>query len=932
MKGFARLMLPVFIGLAVPVLLAAGTVFPYPFAPSEGYTNVLERPYRDEICLNGYWDFQAVPVPGDWERGHGKAPVLAPPSGEWDEVRIKIPSPWNVNDFASHRLEGPDHRDYPSYPAAWCGVKMAWMRKMVQVPSQWAGDRVILHFEAVAGYAEVYAGGKKVAENFDLFLPFEADVTEVSVPGQELEILVGVRSQQLFEDTSGVGRRVIPAGSMWGTHINGIWQDVYLLRRPAVRVEDVQVLPEVSKGTLSLKIRLRNDSGSDASLKLTGTVQEWINHAGTDVISAPVPAWELGVQALEIPSRKVKIPAGGTVETTVSMDARTLRTWTPEHPDLYGLRLYLSKGKKTVDCQYIRFGWREWTLEGDKLCLNGRPYPLRGDSWHFMGIPQLTRRYVWAWYFAIKGMNGNAVRLHAQVYPRLYLEMADEMGICVLDETANWASDGGPALENPAFWEHSKDHLRRMVLRDRNYPSVFGWSVSNENKPVILHVHRRPDLMPLQEQAWRDWVAIVRETDPTRPWISSDGEEDGEGILPVTVGHYGDAGSMRSWKGLGKPWGVGEHGMAYYGTPQEVAKYNGERAYESVEGRMEGLALESYNLLKDMRSSGASYSTVFNMAWYALKPLPLGKQDLTSDMTLEDGIVFGPYVEGVPGVQPERLGPYGTTFNPGYDPALPLWETWPMYDAMRAANAPDGAAWSPWAEAQDPVLYEPTEAVPYDRVVYIGAPDSRLAHILAAQGVILSDKAKGRTLYIVDASSAWALPGTDGADVWVWGLTPDAARKYSLNVTLEPLRRSSFLPKQRSWTRGMRNSDFYFCEVQSAHAARFTLSGPMVEEGEVLLEACRTDWRSWNKRPEEMKTASVLRSEYECTAALPVMVRNGNLVLSTLDDFLSSEKGYNTLHTLLQHAGVPMRPVESGSFEAFDDGIYLPGILTRPVK
>ena len=166
--------------------------------------------------------------------------------------------------------------------------------------------------------------------------------------------------------------------------------------------------------------------------------------------------------------------------------------WTPEHPELYALQLSLTQGRKAIDNKYERFGWREWTLRDGMLCLNGEPYPLRGDSWHFMGIPQLTRRYAWAWFSAIKGMNGNAVRPHAQVYPRFYLDLADEMGICVLAETANWASDGGPALENPAFWEHSKDHLRRMVLRDRNHASIFGWSVSNENKPVILYVHKRP--------------------------------------------------------------------------------------------------------------------------------------------------------------------------------------------------------------------------------------------------------------------------------------------------------------------------------------------------------------------------------------------------------------------------------------------------------
>ena len=110
------------------------------------------------------------------------------------------------------------------------------------------------------------------------------------------------------------------------------------------------------------------------------------------------------------------------------------------------------------------------------------------------------------------------------------------------------------------------------------------------------------------------------------------------------------------------------------------------------------------------------------------------------------------------------------------------------------------------------------------------------------------------------------------------------------------------------------------------------MSGPFVEEGEVLLEACRTDWRRWNKRAEELKTAALLRSEYECTAPLPVFVKNGNRFVSTLDDFLSSEKGWKALRTLLEHAGVPCVDVGPGSFARFDDGIYQPGILTRPVE
>lgn len=111
----------------------------------------------------------------------------------------------------------------------------------------------------------------------------------------------------------------------------------------------------------------------------------------------------------------------------------------------------------------------------------------------------------------------------------------------------------------------------------------------------------------------------------------------------------------------------------------------------------------------------ASYSTVFNMAWYSLKPLPLGKKDLTSKPDISrDGVFFTEYKEGVPGVQPERVGPYCTTFNPGYDPNLPLYDPWPMYDAMRAANAPKHPAWSSYAEI-DKKQYEAPEAFPSEK-------------------------------------------------------------------------------------------------------------------------------------------------------------------------------------------------------------------------
>lgn len=916
-----------FLLIGIPIIANGKTVYPFRFAPSQGLIHEVEKPYRHEMCLNGYWDFQPVKTPKDYRQGAGTAPELPQPAiDRWSKTPIKVPSPWNINSYAYRNLEGPDHRNYPSYPKEWDNILMGWLKKTVTIPADWNGDDIKLYFEAVAGEAVVYVNGKEVGKNFDLFLPFSCDITDVVTPGETAEVLVGVRSQKLFEDNSTVGRRIVPAGSMWGYTINGIWQDVYLLAQPKISIADVYVKPLVSKNRLEVEVSIVNNTSDKVNLSLSGTVREWINKAGTDINTAPVPASILGETALILPSKNVMIPANDTVKVTVEQAVDgNLAFWTPEQPNLYGLVLNLKNKKQDIDTKYERFGWREWTLDGTRQLLNGKPYALRSDSWHFQGIPQMTRRYAWAWFKAIKDMNGNAVRPHAQVYPRFYLDMADEMGICVLDETANWASDGGPKLDSELFWENSRDHLRRFVKRDRNHASVFGWSISNENKPVILYVYNRPDLLPRQKEEWKAWRDIVRELDPTRPWISADGEDDGDGILPVTVGHYGDKNSMNNWKAIGKPWGMGEHSMAYYGTPEQVAKYNGERAYESQEGRMEGLANECYNLIKDQRDMDASFSTVFNMVWYGLQPLPLGKKDISTTPSLDDdGIFFGEYVEGIPGVQPERVGPYSTTFNPGYDPNLPLYREWPMFAALRAANAPDGPAYSEWASI-DKEKYDAPAANPasrYKEVVFIGDNSSRAKSILDAQGVIWASKVKNPASALVIVDGSKPLNGENekilssakakGADIWIWGITPESLESFtpilSYELNVEKLSRSSYLPQQRSWVRGLNNSDFYFCELQKADASKYSLSGAFVDNGEILLNACRTDWRKWNKRPEEIKVAGTLRSENECSSALPVFVRlatdAGNIYVSTLTEFANSEKGFNTLSTILNNAGI----------------------------
>ena len=593
--------------------------FNHAFAPTDEFVKPQEKPFRSSLCLNGTWQFMPVEKAEKLPLEKIKNPDL-PDNPTWDATPVKVPSPWNVNSFARGDGSGGDFVTYPSYPKKWEGIKAGWLRCTIPYHKEWKNKRLILHFDAVDGYTQVFINKRKVGENFEVFLPFEVDVTDDIKQNQDNEILIWVADAQLFNQPGKFGRRVYVAGSFWGQHAIGIWQDVNLVAKPLVNIQNTYIKPSVSNDELTVEATVINNTGQARKINLSGDVSPWVNLAATDVISAPEPKWKLDDMVLSLPNQSVTVEANtrATVNFKVKVSGR-LKQWSAEHPNLYGLVLKVKDGNTDIDRHFTRFGWREFSLSGNKLYLNGKPIVLKGDSWHFMGIPQMTRRYAWAWFTSLKDSHMNAVRLHAQPYPQFYLDMADEMGICVLDETGMWASDGGPKIDAEAYWKNSEEHLKRFIMRDRNHPAVFGWSVCNENMPVVIGVFHAPDsLVKRQVSEINKWIAITKELDPSRAWISGDGETQANLNSPVIIGHYG--GSDENYKALssnGKPWGIGEAGMAYYATPLQTAVYNGNRSYESQQGRMEGVADEAtklINLLKKYKASYMSILTRYGMA------------------------------------------------------------------------------------------------------------------------------------------------------------------------------------------------------------------------------------------------------------------------------------------------------------------------------
>ncbi len=200
-----------------------------------------------------------------------------------------------------------------------------------------------------------------------------------------------------------------------------------------------------------------------------------MNLAGPNLLEAPEPKWRLDAPVMALPAQRIALPPGETKTITLNEKVGGVFGFgRRKHPICTGLVMAVQAGDRTLDCRYTRFGWRQGKIVGTDFLLNGKKVTMFGDLLHPFGPFINSRRYIWAWYRMIKDMHGNAVRPHAQPHPRHYLDLADEMGLLVLDETALFGSSLQLNFEAPVAWDRFAEHYDHLILRDRNHPSVFG--------------------------------------------------------------------------------------------------------------------------------------------------------------------------------------------------------------------------------------------------------------------------------------------------------------------------------------------------------------------------------------------------------------------------------------------------------------------------
>ena len=379
---------------------------------------------------------------------------------------------------------------------------------------------------------------------------------------------------------------------------------------------------------------------------------------------------------------------------------------------------------------------------------------------------------------------------------------------------------------------------------------------------------------------------------------------------------------MRQAKESTKPYGVGGAGIGYYGTPSQAAKFIGDRAYRSFKDRMDAVAIDSYELIAKGQRPRSSYCSTFNLAWYGNEVLPLGMKDISKKPRPTDGIFFKGYVEGKPGVQPERLGPYTTTFNPGYDPSLPLYKPWPLFYAVKAAYAtpPQPCKWDRRETTKLPSA--PVYEIRCNEMLYIGDKNADTFTKLMECGIPLFKNESHSAITVVDANTfinnkflkdTLRQSVEKGGSVIVWNVNPENVDKINTILPLEinvfPMESTSFVHDEGdNRVASIPLEEMYFTEDTSCNVAmRYAIEGELVNKGKALLKACPTDWRQWNFRGEDDKTARIIRSERERpqgAAFVEFRRGKGSYFVSTIESNLMNVRLDKLIQNVFKNIGV----------------------------
>ncbi|MDP6371428.1 MAG: glycoside hydrolase family 2 TIM barrel-domain containing protein [Vicinamibacterales bacterium] len=436
--------------------------------------------------LNGLWKFRWSPEPEVRPRDFFQTDF---DDSAWDD--IAVPGNWQRQGYGfpiyvDAGLPFRASSDPPLIPHDENPVGS--YRRVFDVPAEWVGRQIFLHFAGMSSAMYVWVNGREVGYAEGGKVPVEFDVTAFVTPGENR------LAAEVYRWSDG---SYLEDVDFW--RMSGIERDVHLFSTPQIAIRDFFINAGLDDdyvtGRLRVGVTLANFSDVAAGPRVVEL--DLLDAAGRSVLDGPMRG-------------RVDEVAPGDVELSFAQTIDAPARWTAETPNLYTAVLTLAEGDETTEVVARPVGFRRVEMAGGQLLVNGQPVLLKGVNRHEHD-PDTGRVVSEASMIEdirlMKQFNINAVRTsHYPNDPRWYA-LTDRYGIYVVDEAFIEAHGVGfdpeVTLGNDPSWQAAHlDRTARMVERDKNHPSVIIWSLGNESGDGVNF------------EATYAWV---RQRDPSRP-------------------------------------------------------------------------------------------------------------------------------------------------------------------------------------------------------------------------------------------------------------------------------------------------------------------------------------------------------------------------------------------------------------------------------
>ena len=336
---------------------------------------------------------------------------------------------------------------------------IGWYRKTFSLPAASKGKNIFIDFDGVYCNSEVFVNGHSLGLRPNGFISFRYDLTPyVKFGNQSNTIAVKVDNGQ-------------QPNSRWYSG-SGIYRNVWLTTVGAAYVDHWGsniTTPVVSAGSASVNIKTIVKNSRETSAGIT---------VKTVIYDEMLRTVQTRVGALNFSNAAAK-------ELSQDFTVVQPRLWSIDNPYLYKAVTQLLVNNKVIDEYSTRFGIRYFNFDvNNGFSLNGKPLKIIGVcDHHDLGClgTAINRRALERQLQILKGMGCNGIRTsHNPPAPEL-LDLCDRMGFIVMDEAFDMWKKPKNKFDYHLNWDdwHKKD-LQDQVLRDRNHPSVFIWSIGNE--------------------------------------------------------------------------------------------------------------------------------------------------------------------------------------------------------------------------------------------------------------------------------------------------------------------------------------------------------------------------------------------------------------------------------------------------------------------